>query len=383
MRPGRVPALLFAVGVCATSLVAGVARADDVAGAPPAEEVAPPRADVASAPARAETPAAPTPADDSPTGRFTAEGGGGQSRPSPTVSSTTFFYERIVGRYAPTHALELGATLRATEDLAPPQSAGSAFRSTGDAVFYGAFDATIALSAHVDLDLGINGSPPSTRNLATTVHVGDAATGTDVDALVRARSGSVGALAEVGYDTFDDAVEHDVDVALETSVALTRFSTTQEVLQTSGSAPVIAPASAELVQARVGVSGTLTFAERTNLGLDVAYFVYDAKSPGDVGLFDATSGGLTTSFGAGIPMLPPRWTLRPEIGHRVGVVTLGAYYQFADLAIDSAVGHTVGTKVQVAIGRVKLYATGSYRSDVFTDSAAQTWVAGLGLTGKL
>jgi hypothetical protein len=82
-------------------------------------------------------------------------------------------------------------------------------------------------------------------------------------------------------------------------------------------------------------------------------------------------------------MLPPRWTLRPEVGHRVGIVSLRGYYQFADLAIDGAVGPTVGGKVLVAVGRVKLYATGSYRSDVFADSAAQTWVAGLGVTGRL
>ena len=45
---------------------------------------------------------------------------------------------------------------------------------------------------------------------------------------------------------------------------------------------------------------------------------------------------------------------------------------------DNDSDHTVGGMVAVAIGRMKLYATGSYRSDVFVDSAAQTWVAGLG-----
>jgi hypothetical protein len=295
-------------------------------------------------------------------------------------------YQRVVGRYAPTQSLQLAATLRATEDLPAPKAAGAAFNSSGDAIFYGGIDATISLSSRWDLSLGINGSPPSTRNVATSLHLADGSAGgagVDVDALVRSRTGSIGALAELGYDTFDADVPHDLDAAIEGSLAVTRFSTTQDVLETSGRAPTILPATAELTQVRLGATATFTIAEQTDLGLDLAYFVYDTKNPGDVGLFDATSGGLTTSFGAGIPMLPSRWTLRPEVGHRFGAVSLRAYYQYTDVAIDGTVGHTVGGKIQLAAGRLKVYVTGNYRSDIFPDSTAQTWVAGLGVTGKL
>ena len=367
----RVRVLL--AGVCAASLVAGSAHADDGPSAAAAQ--------AAESPARdADVPEAQPAAG--PTAGFTAEAGGGQSRPSPSSSASTFFYQRAVGRYAATRTLDLAATFRASEDLASPKAAGAKYATGGDAIFYGSIDGTLALTPHVDLGLGVNGSPTSTRDLATTLHVGNKATGRDVDALVRAQTSSFGAVAELGYDTFDADVSRNVDAAFETSVAMTRFATTQNVVETSGRTPAIPSTSAALMQARLGATATVTLAEHTDLGVDAAYFVYDAMDPGNVGLFDVTSGGLTTSFGAGIPMLPPRWTLRPEAVQRIGIVTLRAYYQYANLAVDSAVGHTVGGKVQIGLGRVKLYATGSYRSDLFADSAAQTWVAGLGVTGR-
>jgi hypothetical protein len=366
---------VLVAGVCAASLFARSARADDGSPAPPARpEYA------ADAPAND---GAQAPRDDAgPSVGFTAEAGGGQSRPSPSSSPSTFLYQRAVGRYAATRTLDLSATLRATEDLASPKVAGAKYATGGDGIFYGAIDGVLALSPHVDLSLGLNGSPTSTRDLATTLHLGAPGPGRDVDALVRARTSSFGAVAELGYDTFDADVSRSVDAAFEASAALTHFATTQSVVEASGRAPAIPSTSAGLVQGRLGATTTVTLAEHTDVGVDAAYFVYDAPNPGNIGLFDVTSGGQTTSFGAGIPMLPPRWTVRPEVGQRIGILTLRAYYQYADLAVDNAVGHTVGGKVQVGLGRVKVYATGSYRTDVFADSTAQTFVAGLGVTGR-
>lgn len=71
------------------------------------------------------------------------------------------------------------------------------------------------------------------------------------------------------------------------------------------------------------------------------------------------------------------------MSHRFGLLRVRADYQFADLTTQSALAHTVGGKLQLAVGPVKLYATGSVRSDVYTDATTQTWVAGMGMTGKL
>jgi hypothetical protein len=317
---------------------------------------------------------------------LTGEVGGGQTTPSPTSGKSSFFYQRAAGRFSPTPKLELAATFRATEDLARSPEPGSLYPTKGDLVFYGGLDAAYDVSEHVTLTLGVNGSPRSQRDIGTSILATQPTGGSgNVDAAVRAETSSVGGIAEVGYDSAEDKGEpHDVDVALDLSTTVTRFGTTQSVLAPDAAAAAIKPRSASLVQGRLGAATTLTILQNTDLGLDLAYFVYNQQSPGDVGLFNAsTASGLTTSFGAGLPMLPPRFTLRPEIGERIGRVRLSAFYQYASLAVDSATGHTVGGRVQLALGDVKLFLVGSYRSDVFTDATATTWTAGAGVSLRL
>jgi hypothetical protein len=140
----RLPASVMAAIVCAASLVARAA----------------PAAESPEAPASADVPSAAPPAvEERPASRYAAEVGGGQTRPSPTTSSTSFLHQRAAGHYSPTPSLELGATFRANEDFASPHTQDSTFSSGGDAVFYGAIDGTYLLSPHFDLTLGINGSP--------------------------------------------------------------------------------------------------------------------------------------------------------------------------------------------------------------------------------
>ena len=205
-----------------------------------------------------------------------------------------------------------------------------------------------------------------------------------VDDAVRSRSNSVGGLFEVGYDSASDDGEHAVDVAIDASAAATRFGTEQSVIAPDPAARGIAPRSAALAQGRFVTTATVTILANTDLSLDAAYFVYDQTNPGDVGLFTAAAAnGQTTSFGAGLPMLPARFTLRPEIVERIGRVSLGAFYQYASLAVDQATGHSVGGRAQISVGRVKLFVGGSYRSDVFPDATAATWTAGAGASFRL
>jgi hypothetical protein len=316
---------------------------------------------------------------------ITGELGGGTARPSPDQPATAFLYQKIAGRFAPTRSVDLAATLRLTEDFSGSSTAGS-FVSSGDLVGYASLDATIDVSDHVNLGLGLNGSPPSTREVATTLHIANArGAGVDRNTLIQARTNTVGAAFEIGYDTFDEARPHTVDVAVDASAMGTRFATDQAVVGVEGALPpsTSTTASASLLQLRTGGTITMTILDETDIGLDAAYFLYDAKDPGNVGLFDVTAGGATTSFGAGIPMLPPRFTVRPEIGQRFGGLSLRAFYQYAELATDNGYSHSVGGKAQVALGRIKLYATGSYRTDIFPEATEETWIAGVGVTGKL
>ena len=320
----------------------------------------------------------------------TAEAGGGQTKASPDTPQSSFFYERLAGRWAPSERFELAASLRATEDLARPPDTASTFATSGDTVFFGSLDATWDFAKHWSLAVGFNGSPQSTRDVAApSPLVTKPQPGQEPDALVRATSSSAGVLADAGYDSFDPDRAHDVDVALDASAGLTGFFTEQHAVAPNDAAAKLgAPQTASLTQTRVGGTTTFTFAENTDVAVDGAYYFYDDPNPGNVGTFVT---GLQNAWGAGLPMLTPRWTLRPEAAQRIGRVTLRAYYQYAELAVqDGAVGHTVGGKVQLALGNVKIYVTGSYRADVFAPTAAepqsqtaQTWSAGAGLAWRL
>ena len=89
----------------------------------------------------------------------------------------------------------------------------------------------------------------------------------------------------------------------------------------------------------------------------------------------------TATWGAGMPVLPTRWSLRPELGQRWDWITVRAYYQFASYAVDpSEVGHTVGGKVTLLIDKWRPYLTGNVREDLAGGSAgASSWTLGAGL----
>jgi hypothetical protein len=307
-----------------------------------------------------------------------AEVGTGQTKASPDTPTSSFFYQRATGRWSPSDSFDLAASFRATEDLARSPDTGSTYATSGDAVFFGALDATWDFVKNWNASLGVNGSPKATRDVAVANPLATA--GQDPNALVRAKTSSVGAIAEAGYDSFDLDHVHDADIAVDVSAGLTGFFTEQETLAPADAAAQLGKAKASLTQTRLGGTTTLTLFENTDLGLDGAYYIYNDKNPGDVGTFVT---GLQNAWGAGLPMLPPRWTLRPEAAERIGRVTLRAFYQYADLAVDGGTGHTVGGKIQIAIQNVKLFVTGSYRSDIFSEGTAATWSAGAGFSLRL
>ena len=316
---------------------------------------------------------------------LTGEVGGGQTTPSPTSSTSSFFYERAAVRVSPDPKLDLRVNFRATEDLARAPDTGSTYATKGDVVLYGGLDGSYDLSDHFTLTLGANGSPKSQRDIWTSILAARPnGTSQTVNAAVRSNSSSIGGLAEIGYDSADDARLHAVEVAVDLSGAVTRFETEQTVLAPVSATRLDKPQSASLVQSRVGAAATVTVLENTDLSLDFAYFVYDQPNPNDVGLFTSSAAsGLTTSFGAGLPMLPARCTLRPEVGERIGLVALSVHYQYANLSFEQATGHTIGGRAQIALGSAKIYALASYRADVFTDATAATWTAGAGASFRL
>jgi hypothetical protein len=314
---------------------------------------------------------------------LTAEAGVGQTKASQDSSKSFFFYQRSAGRWSASERLDLTATLRVTEDLAQPADSTSRFTTGRDVVFFGAADATYQLTPHFNASLGVNGSPTSTRDVATANPIWSSpsgrAPGEDPMALVRTRTRSFGAAAELGYDSFDPDEVHDIDGSLEASVGWYESFTEQTIVAPDAPAR-LGTSNASLQQARLGGAATLTIAEKTDVGVDGAYFLYDNPNPDAVGSF-ATD--VHTNWGAGLPMLPPRWTVRPEVAQRIGPISMRAHYQYSELTIWNAAGHTLGGKIQLAIGRLKFFINGSYRTDVFTYATGETWSAGAGLSWRL
>ncbi len=333
----------------------------------------------------------------------TLEGGGGQSTPQPTVQPSPFEYQRLVGRYEPTDSFYLSASVRLQHDFPSAPFPGTTLHSGDDWVWSGTLDASYDAAKHVTIGLGLNGSAPSTRDIAAQFLATS-------NAIMHATSDSAGGTADLTLDTFDpDGPSRSLDGSLGLSLGYTHFWTTQALTELDTPAgPTLAtdllgkcakrttalcdvvsvatrPTSADLGQLRLGATATGTLYEHTDLSVDVAYYLYDQENPDQVGFFTYTPAGTTQkeTYGAGLPLIPPRWTLRPELAHKWKVLSARVWYQFANYTLSDYDGHTVGAKVQLYLGNWRLYASGNYRADVSpggTQASAQSWTAGLGLT---
>jgi hypothetical protein len=346
----------------------------------------------------------------------TAEIGGGQSKPTPTIASAPFEYQKIAGRWQAAETLSLSASVRLTHDFAGAPTEGTVLRTGSDWVWQGTVGVGHDVSKHVAIGLDLSGSPPSRRDIVSPLSYGTSGAATTLDSSMRANSWNAGATFDLQYDTFDDEAEHDVDLTVDASVSYTHFGSSQvlaAVEEPGGVVPVETLATrctgqatdtcqayadaatkttASLEQLRLGTTFTTTLWDRTEIGADVSYYVYDRGSPGDAGFFTGfltdragRDTGATATWGAGMPVLAPRWSLRPELGQRWDWITVRAYYQFASYAVvPSEIGHTVGGKVTLLIGKWRPYLTGNVREDLAGGSAgASSWTIGAGLQRTL
>lgn len=337
-----------------------------------------------------------------------AELGGGVGKPSATLPSSSFAYAKVSGRVALAEAFTISASGRLTHDFPVAAAAGEPFATSDDWMTSFGLGLAWDPTEHLGLSLELTANPPAKRKIATGLVVtparADIRDPLATSALVATKSGSGGASVTLSYDSFDDEESHAVDVSLDVYGGVTGYAATETLDSLDGGSGVgvVSPSaladrcgrtltglacaaaglpsrSASLTQVRVGLTPTVTIAEDTDLAVDAAYYVYDAGKPADVGFFDDAVGGRTVTWGAGLPLLPPRFSLRPEVGQRIGALTLRGSYQFTDTTIDSLTSHTLGGRVQIAVGAYKPYATGSMRFDAGA-STATSWTAGLGLS---
>lgn len=309
-----------------------------------------------------------------------AEAGMGTSKSSESLPASRFFYQRLAARASFGEKVTLSSSLTLNEDLAGTPSSEGGFATSGDHSFFGTLGATFSVSDHVDIGAQINGSPSSTRDIGSSV---SASGGKSAEALLRVDSSSLGGTASISYDSADDEA-HDVDFGLDASASLTGYSADSTVAQTAvyAGAPDASrfpKTSTQLMQGRIGAGAEVTILDNTDLGASAAYYLYDQKNPAAIGTFDAVAAN-GASYGVGAPILPQQFSVRPEVGQRFGRFSVRAYYEFASLAAPGT-SHTVGGRVQVALGKVKLYALTSYRaSPAPYVETSTTWNVGVGAT---
>jgi hypothetical protein len=343
-------------------------------------------------------------ADARATGLATLELGAGLAQGNPSVPPSLFEYQRYSLRYDATRRVSLGGSIRVTHDFESSPEPGSALRTGSDWVIAATLTGSYDITPHLSLDATVSGSPPSARDVASDfIYPLDDGTTTSETALFHTVSSNAGAALDVTYDTYDEEVAHNVDFSVDASLGATHFASVQtmESLETGtgvssiasltancsgpseGFCPALARAAqrtaATLNQFRFGAVATATLKTRTDLIVDGNYYVYDAGAPGNAGF--TTFGD--ASWGTGLPFIPPRFSLRGEVGQRLGPASVNIYYQFTDYALDNYVGHAVGGKVLWRFGDWRAYVNGGFRTDVGGDSPLRTWTAGLGVSRVL
>lgn len=229
--------------------------------------------------------------------------------------------------------------------------------------------------------LSVSGSPPATQVSATTRTVPDAFTGQPrtVDVVVDSVAWNLGAQALAAWTS---AGTGPVQSTIDLGGGATRFDIFQRLRLGSGPAgemvrsgctrrddpfcDLVAGASTPLWQARLAAGYTATLHDATDLGLELAGYLYD-RDPADVGYFSVVAAGRQVdSLGSGVPVSPLRFTVRPSVSHRFSRVTLRAVYQGGLYASGLGALHAVTAKVTwkaTAALRLSLTVTGQVDVD--------------------
>ena len=208
-------------------------------------------------------------------------------------------------------------------------------------------------SDHLMTMLTVSASPPVDQANATSV---TGPLGRAVDVVVSSRTSSFGAMWNGLWSSGgDSAFEHTVGVTLgfnrfnviqklqlpnTVAANLFRFQCEQEP-ERQGCALVRGVAS-PLLQGRVGAGYTATIATHTDVGLDATLFLYD-RPPSAVGYFSLVQ--LGREVGSGVPVLPLLFSVRPQVSHRFGPVTVKLGYQFGLYTESLGALHAITAKV--------------------------------------
>jgi hypothetical protein len=198
---------------------------------------------------------------------------------------------------------------------------------------------------HWSFGADIRGSPRS------TARVQDSAGNT-----VKYWSSLLGGGASVEYDTAGDGA---LETIADSYVGLTDYRTTQPSKRTTQPSMGMKQ-TPSLLQWRASLGITEVLWQDTEAGLTGTYYGY-SDDPIDSGYVGESVFGRD---GVGEPLEPLRWSIRPALRQRFGVLRLGAYFQYGRFFND--VGYSLVTAVKATVkasDAIRLWAQIGYQRD--------------------
>ena len=261
--------------------------------------------------------------------------------------------------------LSADAQITLEEPTPAPPGAAAGFQDRGGTVtdFSASLDWDVTDNWTVGGTLGI--SPQSTTGIVAPVTVIDPSTGrqANADGLIRVVNSSGYVELVAGYDT---AGESSLEWSFMAGISLNRFETRQRLEQAQlASGRVITlnqlRTSGELRSARLSGGITATLFTDTDVTLNGDYYGY-ADDPANVGLFSTAAVG---RFGAGAPIAPLRYLVRPEVAHRFGAFSLKGWAQVGRYVPEAGQGTAaIGGKAQYKFSRsFRLWVSASGQRD--------------------
>lgn len=228
--------------------------------------------------------------------------------------------------------------------------------SPGSNIFLFSGGAMFIPTDHLMFMASVTGAPPTQQRNAT---VQEYATGT-ADVVIRSTNASLGGTLLTSWTTNGFSKwEHTVDVA----VGLNHFDSDQQVElgstvrarlyrvycernPTQGYCPLVNGVSTNLTQVRLAATYTATLFTRTDVGVELAGFVYDIPDPLGIGLYSSVVAGRQgPDLGQGIPVAPWLITVRPSVLHRFSrKVSVRVGYQLGVYVADTGTNHLLSVR---------------------------------------
>jgi len=247
---------------------------------------------------------------------------------------TGYMSDSLNASFDVTEQLSLNAGAMITLEGRTPAAARGQFGTSGSSIM--AFSAGLDWEPTDNWSLGatFDLSPQSTQFVGTQVQL--STSGTQGDALLRSQTSSYDGAFDLSYDTAGDSdlefsfmggvtfshLDADQAIVRVRNAATGAASTPQQIRDycvshkcPSGLLQALRPQTGVTLDSqRFSLGATATVARDTDLALSGDYYHYQ-QDPTAVGFFSVATVG---HFGAGLPIAPLHYMIRPEVLHRFG-----------------------------------------------------------------